>query len=350
MRKLVVFTLSFFVMLGTLVGVRYINDQNGPGFIPPPQKRVSPNQPALTINEALNVIDREELRKILYWLCSNDLEGRMSAKKGNDSAKDYLVQYFLSLGYETSTQEFTVQNLNNHKEQGSGKTANVIAMMPGNDPLLMHETVVMGAHFDHIGYGPSMSQTPNRREIHFGADDNASGTTALTGAAKALSKMRGKNKRRIVFIAFSAEEMGLIGAKYYVNNPKYTNTVFMINLDMVGRCKDNKVTSFGLSSFSDLNPLVVKFGSSQGLQVKATSDLGGGSDHAAFASKGIPAIFYHTRMHEDYHTPNDTPDKINYDGLTSISKIVAYSMWEVCENGVKGKNIKVNFDNFKDHR
>ncbi len=334
MRKLGVFLATFLIITVALVMSSRVNVNNPPGIGPiPPANPVNPvnPQPSVTIEQALGTIDQGELKTILYWLTSSDLAGRMTAQKGNDTAREYLVKYYSSLGYEVSTQEFAVENLNTFKEQGSGKTCNVIASIPGNDPALANETVVIGAHFDHIGYGPSMSRAPQRREIHPGADDNASGTTALMGAAKALSKMKGKNKRRIVVISFSAEEMGLIGAKYYVNHPKYSNTVFMLNMDMVGRYKNKgTIDALGAGSSPEVKQVVERL-TGYPFRPKVTSGSGGGSDHAPFYQKGIPICFLHTGMHNEYHTPDDTPDRIDYEGLTWVSKYSAHITWEMCQ-------------------
>lgn len=334
MRKVGIFLVTFLIMIGVLVVAsrskieKVVNPPVPVNPIPPTPKPPDV-QPAFTIQEALATIDKEELKKTLYWLCSEELEGRMSGKKGNDTAKDFLVKYYQSLGLDTTIQTFAIQNLNNHKEQGTGKTSNVIATMPGNDPKLATEVVVIGAHFDHIGYGPSMSRAPNRREIHPGADDNASGTTALLGAAKALSKLKGKNKRRIVFISFSAEEMGLIGAKYYVNNPTYPGTVFMLNMDMVGRLKGKTtIDAGGAGSSPEIKGVLGKI-TGYPFKPNIISGSGGGSDHAPFYQKGIPVTFLHTGMHGDYHTPDDTAAKIDYDGLHWVSKYAAHIVWEV---------------------
>lgn len=300
-----------------------------------PVPPVPPVIPELTIQEALAKIDKQELKTALYKLTSPEWEGRMSGHKGNEAAREYLVNYYQSLGYEVSTQSFAVQRLNTFKETGNGKTSNVIAMIPGNDPVLMNETIVIGAHFDHIGYGPSMSQTPQRREVHPGADDNASGTVALMGAAKAIAAMKGKNKRRMVFISFSAEEMGLIGAKVYVDNPKYSNTVFMLNMDMVGRYNNRgTISALGAGSSPEVRQII------QGLngypfRPNITEGAGGGSDQVPFYNKGVPICFLHTGMHRDYHTPEDTADKIDYDGLTWVSKYSAHIAWEVCQAKLK---------------
>jgi len=323
MRKIIAALLSFILVIIVLL-VYNKNDIKIDDVIPyqPPKKNIS-------FNESLLSVNKEGLKSILYFLTSSDLEGRMSGKKGNDLAKDYIFRYYSELGYTVSLQEFAIQNLNNYKEQGSGRTCNVIAVLSGNDVNLSDETVVIGAHYDHIGYGPSMSQTPQRREIHPGADDNASGTTALLGAAKRLSMMKGKNKRRIVFISFSAEEMGLIGAKYYVNNPKHTNMVFMLNMDMVGRLNGNKeISALGAGSSVEVSRVIEGL-SGYPFKARITSGSGGGSDHVPFYQKSIPVCFLHTGMHNDYHTPDDTANKIDFDGLVWVSRYAANIVWEV---------------------
>lgn len=330
MRKILICFVVFTVITGALV----VYNNNQPAPLPPPIKEL-PSK-LITINDALEVIDKEEMKRILYWLCSPELEGRMSGKKGNDLARDFLVKYYQNLGLEVNTQEFKIENINNYKEQGSGKTSNIIACLPG----LIDETIVVGAHMDHIGYGPAMSQTPQRREIHPGADDNASGTVSLLSIAKALSKMKGKNKRRIVFISFSAEEMGLIGSKYYVNNPKYSNMIFVVNSDMIGRYSTGGLSCFGANRFPRLENNIKSFSQKYGLRTRTTSDLGGGSDHAPFASKGIPTVFCHSGTHNSYHTPDDTPDKIDYDGLYKITKLITETVWNVSENGMDKKKVE----------
>ena len=139
---------------------------------------------------------------------------------------------------------------------------NVIGILPGNDPVLKNEAIVIGAHYDHLGHGGQGSLAANSTEVHHGADDNASGTAAIIEMARAFAKEK-KNKRMIIFIAFSGEEEGLFGSKYYVNNPVFPieNTVAMINLDMVGRLHDDKLTIGGIGTASEWKDLVNKINS-----------------------------------------------------------------------------------------
>jgi Zn-dependent M28 family amino/carboxypeptidase len=156
-------------------------------------------------------------------LASDELEGRMSGKHGNVVSGEFVKKQYESFGLPTMYHKFSIRRANPgpKNETGDDFTQNVYAWVEGNDPSVKDEIVVVGAHLDHIGYGPSMSATPSRREIHNGADDNASGSVALVEIARAFLCLKGKVKRTVVFQSYSAEEMGLIGSNFYCNNPVF---------------------------------------------------------------------------------------------------------------------------------
>ncbi len=225
---------------------------------------------------------------------------------------------------------------------------NVIGILEGTDDVLKNEAIVIGAHYDHLGRGGQGSLAVNSTEIHHGADDNASGTSALIEMARIFAKEK-KNKRTIIFIAFSGEEEGLLGSKYYVNNPVFPldKTVAMINMDMVGRLKDDKLTVGGIGTASEWKDLVTKknevippvYGDSKKngfvsnlaekketvyrFNLQLNEEGFGPSDHSSFYLKQIPVLFFFTGAHEDYHKPTDTADKINYAGMLKIIEYVA---------------------------
>lgn len=329
MRKLVLFLVSFSVMLGILV---VTNKDTNPTDLKQRQSEMlelSPDsQSKITLQLALQKIERSELEVDLRYLCSPALEGRMSGMRGNDTAATWIYRKFTTWGLNPSLQAFSVRALNENIEKSSGKSNNIIGMLLGNDPILKNEVIVVGAHMDHIGYGPAMSQAASRREIHPGADDNASGTTALLAIAKTSSLLKGQNRRTIFFVAFSGEEMGLYGAKHFVNNANYGNIVFMLNMDMVGRYNNKGVLNcLGADSSPDVKRVC------EGIQgypftVNCTSNAGG-SDHVPFYQKNIPICFLHTGQHKDYHTPDDTPDKIDYNGLVLVTKFATNIVWEI---------------------
>jgi len=201
---------------------------------------------------------------------------------------------------------------------------NVIAVLPGSDPILKNEAIVIGAHYDHLGYGHfGTRDSSTEGQIHYGADDNASGTTALLRIAEALTRAERKPARTIVFAAFSAEELGLLGSRQYVNYPtvRLSSTKVMINMDMVGRLRDNRLTVFGTHSAQELSSIVMEEAPLRGLQV-TESDAVGRSDHMSFYNKKIPALHFFTGSHPDYHRPGDTWDKINFAGVDKIADLV----------------------------
>ncbi len=203
-------------------------------------------------------------------------------------------------------------------------TENVVAVLPGSDPYLKNDGVVIGAHYDHIGFGHYGTRTSSTEgQIHHGADDNASGTAVLLDLARQLSESDIKPARTVVFAAFSAEELGLFGSRHYVNHPAVPlfSTKAMINLDMVGRLRDGRVTVFGTRTAQEFSGIVKSAATELGLEI-GESDGIGRSDHMAFYSKKIPALHFFTGVHSDYHAPGDTWDKLNLEGMAKISELV----------------------------
>jgi aminopeptidase YwaD len=260
---------------------------------------------------------------------------------------------------------------------------NVVGILPGSDPILSklnEETIVIGAHYDHLGRGGEGSLAPREGEIHHGADDNASGVAGLIELARMLSTQKPKPRRTIVFIAFSGEEEGLLGSDYYVNHPiiPLANTVAMINMDMIGRLQDSKLIVGGVGTASDWRSMIQSENSLEKMQAAAAKNLNasgspnyqvnvngqassagfpivigangqpvvtaelsrlplslaapftltlnedgfGPSDHSSFYSKQVPVLFFWTGTHDDYHKPSDTADKINYEGEARIVSFV----------------------------
>ncbi len=195
----------------------------------------------------------------------------------------------------------------------TAETQNVVGVLRGRDSNLTAEAVVIGAHYDHLGLGERNSLAPSQAgKVHAGADDNASGTSVLLELARALGERKRDLRRSIVFLAFSGEELGLLGSAYYTKNPEWPleKTTAMINLDMVGRPKDGKLIIGGIGSSPGFKEIVEK-ANRTGLNVSTTAGaFGGSSDHISFYVKNIPVLFFFSGLHADYHKPSDTPDKI----------------------------------------
>jgi hypothetical protein len=293
-----------------------------------------------TVEQALSKVSASSAKKTVEFLASDDLEGRMSGKKGNVLAAEHIKARFSEMGYNTQYQKFNIRRVNPgpKNESGDNFTQNICAWIEGKDPILKNEIIVIGAHMDHIGYGPSMSMAPGRPRIHPGADDNASGTAALLEIAKGMSNL--ENKRTILFIAFSAEEMGLLGSQFYTENPilpiddpSIKKHIFMLNMDMVGYLKKPKYgESFeSMDSSVDITRYIGELSQRYSFAKSITTRSSGGSDHASFYNKKIPVAFLHTGGHNYYHTPQDTADKINYEGIEKVAKYALELTWKVCD-------------------
>ena len=203
-------------------------------------------------------------------------------------------------------------------------TQNVVAIVEGNDPLLKDEYIVIGAHYDHLGFGGqgSGSRTPDTLAIHNGADDNASGTAGIIELAERLSSDREQLKRSVVIMAFGAEEMGLLGSQFFTSNAlvDLKEVKAMFNFDMIGRLDttDFGVMLAGTGTAVEFDSLLAMYEKESKLAFNHSPEGYGASDHASFYASNVPVLFFTTGAHPDYHTPADDADKINYEGQKEI--------------------------------
>ena len=215
-------------------------------------------------------------------------------------------------------------------EEVRERAENVVAVLPGADSSLRAENIVIGAHYDHLGFGHfGARDTGAAGNIHFGADDNASGTAVLLDLARRLMQSPVKPARSVVFVAFSAEELGLHGSRHFVErSPSIASTETMINLDMVGRLRDNRLTVFGSRSGHNFSRVVTTAASQLGLNVSESDDVGR-SDHLSFYNRKIPVLHFFTGTHEDYHRASDTWEKLNYEGMAKVRDLVMASALQI---------------------
>lgn len=200
---------------------------------------------------------------------------------------------------------------------------NVIGTIEGEGPLA-DETIVIGAHYDHVGRGGAGSLAPGSTDVHNGADDNASGTVALLELARRLGARTEKPARRLVFIAFTGEELGLLGSAKYVKDPVYPldKTVAMFNMDMVGRLQEEKLTIFGTGTSSRWDKELKDLNAERKFEFVFKPEGFGPSDHSSFYGKKIPVLHFFTGTHPDYHRPSDDWDKLNIDGIRRVADLV----------------------------
>jgi hypothetical protein len=197
---------------------------------------------------------------------------------------------------------------------------NVVGVLEGAGPLA-GETVVVGAHYDHLGYGgPSSLDRSGKRAVHHGADDNASGTAALIELARRFAAVPDRQGRRLVFVAFSGEELNLYGSAAYCKEPPYPlrETAAMFNLDMVGRLRNDRLLTEGHGTAQPFKGLIDGLAKKQGFTLSSQASGVGPSDHASFCGKKVPVLFFWTGNHGDYHRPTDTVDRINFDGMRRV--------------------------------
>jgi peptidase M28-like protein/PDZ domain-containing protein len=209
-------------------------------------------------------------------------------------------------------------------ERHEAEVKNVIAVLEG-EGATADETIVIGAHYDHLGWGGDGSFVPDKREIHNGADDNASGAAALVEVARELTRREHKLPRRIVLIAFTGEERGLLGSAYYCRHPLFPleRTVAMLNMDMVGRLQDDKLIVQGVDTATEFGPIIDRLNERAGFKITRQPGGFGPSDHASFYGQKIPVMHFFTGVHKDYHRPTDDYDKINATGMRRVAEFVA---------------------------
>ena len=216
----------------------------------------------------------------------------------------------------------------------TGVGRNVVGWIEGSDPVLKNEYIVLGAHYDHLGYGEVGSlYRGDEVLIHNGADDNASGTTGLLELAEKIGSEPDNFKRSIIFMAFSGEELGLLGSIHIVNNSPVSieNIAAMLNMDMIGRMNEDTVLNLiGVGTSTNFKSLLEEK-NKYGFKLSFTDDGFGGSDHQSFTNKNIPVLFFFTGTHEDYHKPSDDADKINSEAQEKIVKYV-YDITEELSN------------------
>jgi Tol biopolymer transport system component len=302
-------------------------------------------------NDESEQANSSELKKHISYLASDELKGRLTGSKEEKIAADYLSKQLKSLGLKPFEKESYIQNfeykvrLNPHDsldtKANSGR--NVIGYLDNK----ASKTIVIGAHYDHLGLNEHNNSTkPNSKgEIHNGADDNASGVAAVLELARMYSKNKTVENTNYIFALFSGEEDGLIGSKKLAETikTKYPNVVAMLNLDMVGRLNEKKEMTVGGVGSSPIFSNLVEKAKPAGFNITLDQSGIGPSDHTSFYLKDIPVLFFFTGKHSDYHKPSDDEEKINYYGVKNITDYVFRIVTELSEqNAIEFTKTKMN--------
>ena len=287
-------------------------------------------------------IDKQRVSRLqedIFKLAGDEMEGREPGTNGEIKARNYLISRMREIGLNPKgtdgfIQAFTYFEKANQNEV-SVQAHNVIGFIDNG----ANKTVVITAHYDHLGYGGSGSKYKGPRQIHNGADDNASGTAALLELAHLIKNNKNKEDNNFLFIAFSAEEKGLLGSKYYVMNPSLNlNEInYILNMDMLGRMEPGMaLTIEGLGS-SLIWESSLKEIECDAFPLTLKKRENGPSDHAPFYEAGIPSLHFWTGKHDDYHKPSDDAEKINFEAESQIISFIEALILLVDSKG------KINF-------
>ncbi len=277
-------------------------------------------------NAAVLSITTQEVKDHVGVLADDTFEGRAAGSRGNRAAGIYIVQRLKKFGVHGGGPKQTFY-------QTFATYHNILGLVEGSDPTLKDQTIVISAHYDHVGYGkPGNSFGPLGR-IHNGADDNASGVAGLLEVAGAVGRLPEKPKRSILFAFWDGEEGGLIGSKHWVDHPTIplNRVPIMINADMIGRLRNSNLKVFGTRTSRDLRWLVSRQNDGEDLLLDFDWEIKADSDHHTFYSHDIPYVMMHTGMHGDYHRPSDDADKINNEGLKQIAQLIFKILVELAD-------------------
>ena len=284
-----------------------------------------------------------ELRADIAWLSADARLGRATGTPGLDSAAAFVARRHAALGAKTVPglsgymQPFTANAILARGVPPSAlPTQNVVAMIAGTDAALASQYVVIGAHLDHLGRSSASALDPEAgNAIRNGADDNASGTVAVLELARRLALK--PTKRSIILVHFSGEELGLLGSQYFVEHSPVplANVQAMVNFDMVGRLKNDRLIVYGVGTAAELPALMDSVSAGSGLALNKVPDGIGPSDHASFYTKDMPVLHFFTDIHDDYHRATDDVERINADGLLRVVNVAEKAVRALADRPAK---------------
>ncbi len=273
---------------------------------------------AVARRSALESITVNDLRAHVEFLADDSLEGRASGTNGGRAASSYLIQQLEAMQVApgaTSTR---------YDQPFDGNMRNILGLIPGSDPDLKNEYILIGAHYDHVGYGTRNNSNGPIGYIHNGADDNASGTAALLELAQALKSLPNAPKRSIILAWWDGEEINLLGSKHWIKHPtvELKQLKAAINMDMVGRLRNEKVEIYGTRTAAGWRNLVSQANQSDTLRLEYTWVMKADSDHHTFFDAKFPVIMLHTGLHDNYHRPNDDVATLNFEGIDRVTSLL----------------------------
>lgn len=262
-------------------------------------------------------IQAKDAKQHVITLASDTFEGRHSGTRGGKAASVYIAHQLRKCELQGSVSAAT------YFQEFGNECRNILALLPGSDPDLKNEFILIGAHYDHVGYGNNQTSNGPVGFIHNGADDNASGVSTVLEIAEAWHVSGERPKRSIIFALWDSEEHGLLGSKHWVANPTCPLPALrcVVNMDMVGRLRaDTPIEVTGIRTMTGLRRRLSEHNLRTNLQFKFAWVVEDNSDHWPFYEKRFPFIMPFTGFHDDYHRPSDDVDKVNYEGIQNIGR------------------------------
>ena len=305
--------------------------------------------PRRALAELPPVFSESRMLSDITHLASEAFKGRELGSPELDTAATYIAGEFQQAGLLPGGDDngyFQTWRQDAGAPKGNIALRNVIGILPGTNPQLAGQSLVIGAHYDHLGMGWPDVPAAHQGKIHYGADDNASGIAVMLELARQIVP-KWQPERTLIFVAFTGEEAGLLGSRHYVSNARdypAKKIAAMLNLDTVGRLGNNPVTLFGTGTARELAHVFRGAGFVTGIPVNAVQDDFGSSDQAAFIQAGIPAVQFFASAHEDYHAPGDTVDKIDSAGLVKVASILKEAT-EYLANRIEPLTVTLNTEN-----
>jgi hypothetical protein len=271
---------------------------------------------ALTLATAS--ITKDELKTHVDVLADDAFEGREAGSRGGRAAANYILKEFERLGAVPAGENGT------YFQSFHTASRNILGLVEGSDPKLKEQVIVIGAHYDHVGYGRANNSYGPWGYVHNGADDNASGVAALVEMLDAIRRLPALPRRSILFASWDGEEGGLHGSRNWVAQPTIplSRVVHYINMDMIGRLRNNRMELYGSRTAPNLRRLVSEANGSGPTTFLFEWKLKPDSDHWPFYERRIPYLMFHTGLHGEYHRPSDDTHLINHDGLATASKLI----------------------------
>jgi len=284
-------------------------------------------------NEPEIIFDASDVADHIQVLADDAFEGREGGQRGGRAASSYIEQEIIPLGLtpagagKSYFQSFPTR---------FGTLRNVLIIIPGSDPVLQNDVIVVGAHYDHVGYGNKRNSFGPFGYVHNGADDNASGVAGLIKIAETLAELPVSYRRTILLAFWDGEEQGLLGSKYFIKNQpecmKDKKIIFSINLDMIGRLRHRQLNVFGARSATGLETLVTRannLSEKESLELIFNCDITPDSDHYPFLKAKVPTLMLHTGLHPDYHRPSDDAHLINIEGIEPVLVVTLQVLLQV---------------------